>query len=1151
MEKTVFDRYGACHHFAPVSQMTLKKIMRFSLFVFLSMLITSQWISASSLNGQNLEAVKVSLSLNNETLIHAFQKIEKQTSFRFMYRKEDVRHVRSVSHSGALVSLDQLLGAILIPNGLTYRQVGQRIMVMPGTAVQEVGSAVFPEIPVILPPLKGRVTDEKGEGLPGVSILLKGTQQGTTTDGEGNFILDVPNENTVLVFSFVGYVSQEMVVGTRTLIEVSMKVDEKSLDEVVVIGYGTAKKGDLTGSVTRVNADLYKTQSMNQVTDMLAGTVAGFNSNQGTSAAGGGSLEVRGPTSLSAGTTPLIVVDGAIFHGSLRDINPNDIQSVDILKDASSAAIFGSKSASGVIIITTMKGSSDKPTITFSTKLGITNPTLARKPFGPEQYIQFREDYLRTVNPSKPFDFYTHPDKLPSTMSLDEWRSLNPNASSDNVREWMARLALFPIEQENYLAGKTTDWYKEIIRNGVRQEYDLSIGGGKDNINYYWSVGYNDNEGVVIGDKYKSVRSRLNINFKVSDWLDVGANTQFSNRDEGAVLGSMGFYSNSPYGRVFDENGNLERLPHGHTDNPLLDYFRTDRMKKVNSVFSNLFADIRLPFGIQYRISYQPRFEFMKDFQFVSKDPRVGGVSSDPNSGFREEYSDFAWMIDNVLSWRKQVGNHHFDVTMLANMEENKRWLSRQSNVNFSPNEGLGFHGLQFGSGPSILNNDYRSTADALMARLNYSFRGKYLLTASVRRDGYSAFGLLNPRATFPALAFAWQLSEEKFFNVPGIDRMKLRVSWGVNGNRDIGMYAALAQVGSNIWYDGTSQRVGVYNSTLSNAGLKWEQTESLNFGLDLGLFGRRIELTADYYNMETSDLLMNRILPRVTGFSSVTSNLGILANQGFEMTLNSTNITKPRLSWSSSLVFSLNRNKIKRLFGDIGNYTLLGETRTGEVPDYSNHWFPGQAIDVVWDYNVLGIWQTNEADQAAKYKMVPGDFKAEDVDGDGVYRDFADKKFIGHTRPRYRLGLRNDFEFLKHFSASVFIRADLGHIGSYPNALNVGWESNDRYNRNVGPVPYWTPQNPINDYARLNVSTSGYGGGLRIFRPQSFVRVQDVSLTYAIPSEVSQRIRMSNVRVFTSARNLLTFTKWPHWDPESNNVPMPRIYTLGLNLSL
>ena len=363
-------------------------------------------------------------------------------------------------------------------------------------------------------------------------------------------------------------------------------------------------------------------------------------------------------------------------------------------------------------------------------------------------------------------------------------------------------------------------------------------------------------------------------------------------------------------------------------------------------------------------------------------------------------------------------------------------------------------------------------------------------------------------------------------------------------------MYAALANTGSSLWYDGTNTRVGVYNTTLANPGLRWERTASFNFGIDATLLENRIDLTADYYDMTTTDLLMNRILPRVTGFDNITTNLGELGNRGFEVTLSTKNVTTPAVTWNSNLVFSLNRNKIKKLFGDVGSYRLVGKDYYGEVPDYTNGWFPGQAVDVVWDYDIVGIWQTGES-EAATYGLQPGDFKAVDVNGDGKYVNLDDKQFIGHRAPRYRLGLRNDITFLKNFTASIFISADLCHIGSYSAALNSGYESNDRWNRNVGPVPYWTADRPNNEYARLNPIVSAFGGGLMIYKPRSFVRIQDVSLSYNLPSDVAQRLRLNNLNVFGAVRNLATFTEWSGWDPESGMTPMPRTYTFGLSFSL
>lgn len=988
--------------------------------------------------------------------------------------------------------------------------------------------------------------------LPGVTVQVKGTANATATDAKGSFVLRNVSSSDSIFFSSVGFQSGTFAVNNRSSLIISMQSEASSLEQVVVIGYGTRKRSDVTGAIAQVSGDAFKFQSTTQLTEMLAGTVAGFNSNQGTSARGGGSMEIRGRTSLSAGTSPLIVVDGAIFYGSLLDINADDIETVNILKDASSAAIFGAKAASGVVLITTKKGRKGKPTINFSSRVGVTENYNERRGLGPEEYIRFRQDFFRQLSPQTNYNFYTNPNQLPADITIAQWRALSSSTPlADNTREWMARLRLFPIEQENYLKGKTMDMYDEVFRKGIRQDYNLSVSGGSDVSSYYWSLGYDNNEGIRVGDKYSSVRSRLNVDFKVADWLNVGLNSQFSDRNEGFVPASLNFYVNSPYGQMFDSAGNLQRYPHGHSDNPLLDYYRNSVLDKTNSLFANLFAEVRLPLGFKFKVSFQPFYQSRKDLSFTTISPSLGGVVNEVASGFRNESSNMNWMVDNLLTWNRKIGKHEIDVTLLANVEQNRYWSTSMSNRGFTPNQQLGFNGLQFGNAPTINNNDTASNGDALMARLNYNLANKYLLTASVRRDGYSAFGLENPRATFPAFALGWVISNEKFFKLNFINSMKLRASWGANGNRDIGVYSALARTGSNLWYDGSATRVGVFNSSLANPGLSWEKTTSLNFGVDVGILNNKIDFSADVYDKTTTDLLLNRILPRVTGFSNVTTNLGEVENRGIEMTLNTRNLSRENFAWRSSLVFSLNRNKINSLFGNIGNYTLLGEQRTGDVPDFTNRWFPGYSIDAVWNYKIIGVWQLGEKGEAAKYNMQPGDFKAVDVNGDGKYVDVEDKQFIGYTVPRYRLGLRNDFTFFKNFTASVFVRADLGQIGSYDVALNGGFESNDRWNRNVGPVPYWTADNPNNEYARLNVNTGSYGGGITVYKPRSFVRIQDVSLAYAVPAAASSRIRLNNLQFFGSIRNLATFTKWPGWDPESGMSPMPRSFTVGLNCSL
>lgn len=1119
-----------------------KKLLLIMNFTAILLLCGSLTLSAAGFSQ------KVTFSAKNAKLEKVFREIKKQTGYGFLYTYEILSRAQPVTLSVKDAELPTVLELLFSQQPLSWNILEKTVVIKP--------KPENPDKPVIarqdtLIELTGAVSNENGDVLPGVSVGLKGSPLGATTDANGNYSIRLQELKGTLVFSHVSYEQQEVLISNRKQIRVVMKSKVSDMDQVVIVGYGTQKKSDLTGSITTVNAEDFKFQSATQLTEMLTGTVAGFNSNQSPSAAGGASMEVRGPTSLSAGTNPLIVVDDAIFFGSLGDINPYDIESINILKDASSAAIYGAKAASGVVIITTKKGKKGKPVINFSSKLGITENYNQGRGLGPKEYIRFREDFLRQLDPAANYNFFTNPNELPADMTIDEWRALSSSTPlDDNIKEWMARLRLFPIEQENYLAGKTMDMYDEVFRKGLRQEYDISTSGGTDALKYYWSIGYDNNEGIRVGDQYSTIRSRLNVNFKIVDWLNVGLNSQFSDGGTNSVPASMNFYVNSPYGQMFDEDGNLERYPHGHSDNPLLDYYRTSLLNKTNSLFANMYAEIKLPFGIKFKTSFQPFYQTYKNFSFTTISKKLGGVANELPTGTREESSTMNWMVDNLLTWNRKFGVHDFNVTLLANVEGNRYWSSSMSNKDFSPNQQLGYDGLQFGNSPTINNNDTKSTGDALMARLNYSLLNKYLLTASVRQDGYSAFGLENPRAVFPALAFAWVITNEKFFRVDFINRMKLRVSWGANGNRDIGIYSALAKLGSNAWYDGSTVRVGVSTSSLANSGLKWEKTSAINLGLDIALMEDKIDLTADIYNMTTTDLLMNRTLPRVTGFSSITTNLGEVGNKGFEMTLNTKNIHRPNFSWESSLVFSLNRNKIKSLFGDIGTYTLSGGEHTGEVPDFTNGWFPGEAIDVVWDYDVTGIWQLDEAAEAAKYGMQPGDFKSVDVNKDDKYVDVEDKQFIGYTTPRYRIGLRNGLTFLKNFTASIFIRSDFGHISSYSAALNAGFESNDRWNRNNGPVPYWTADRPNNEYARLNVNTGGYGGGLMIYKPSSFVRIQDVSLVYSLPSSLL-RMKIINLQIFGSVRNLATFTNWPGWDPESGMSAMPRTFTIGVNCSL
>jgi TonB-dependent starch-binding outer membrane protein SusC len=1107
-------------------------------------------------NAQSVKSIKelsLEIEFKNKSIIEVFREIEKSTEYTFAYDQSDIdkklKITRKYDHSNKVADI---LYDISNDAGLNFKQINNNIIVTKPSLKKDLKNSII-EVIIQTRNVTGKITSQEDqEGLPGVNIIEKGTSNGTITDAAGVFSLTV-SEGATLTFSSVGYITQEFEVGNRTVIDLVMVQDIQQLDELIFVGYGTVRKSDLTGSVERISAGEFRDQNMTQLTEMLTGTIAGFNAEQGARAAGGGSLEIRGPTSLKARTDPLIVVDGVIFNGNLRDINPHDIESIDVLKDASSAAVFGSRAASGVVIITTSKGKAGPPTINFSSNVGIAQVTNSSiRPLNGKEYTEFRKSLLVMENPNMPNYYYHNPYELPSQISMEQWHNLSNNPNADITREWLNRLLFTSDEVANYEAGNVENWYDRVIQTGLRQNYDVSIQSGTETTSFYWSLGYTDNEGVQVGDEFITFRSRLNVNSKISEFLNVGVNAQYANEDNGAVLSNLGqMLTNSPYGNMYEADGSIKWHPNGLTNtiNPLINNLLQQRLSKGNSLFGSIYADIALPFNFSYRLSYQPRLSNLNDYNFWGSNTIMGSRTYSNGYGTRQDDKTYEWMVDNLLKWNKLYGMHNFDFTFLYNLEKFQSWSSFQSGENFEPNQNLSYNALQFATNYLISNNDEYHTGDALMARLNYTLNNKYLFTASFRRDGYSAFGQSNPRANFPSLALAWIISDENFYNLKFLNLLKIRTSWGVNGNREIGRYAALATLNRNIYSDGSNVLMGVYNTSLANPDLRWERTEAFNIGLDFGFLEGRINGSIDMYEMTTSDLLMDRNLPQITGFENIAANLGKLQNRGFELTLNSTNVNTSNFQWKSNAVLSLNRNKIISLFGDYEEIEVDGKIIRREIPDITNQWFIGQAIDRIWDYEIVGVWQIGEEEEAKVYGLKPGDYKAVDLNDDGVYSALDDKQFIGWRRPRYRIGFRNNFVLFRNLSASVFLRSDLGHMGSIAIFKHAGGNIYDR--SGMRNVPYWTPENPSNKYGSLVANRGQYGGDYNIYFDRSFLRIQDVTLSYSLPTSVYQRLSMQSLRIVGSIRNLYSFNKWENWDPESNTVPMPRVFTIGIDLTL
>lgn len=1060
--------------------------------------------------------------------------------------------------------------------------------------------------------LKGVVTDNTGEPLIGVTVMVKGTSTGVTTDLDGNFAIQVTDGQTVS-FSYVGCKTQEITVSGQNDIKIVLAEDSNILDDVVVIGYGSMKKKDLTGAVTQIDPNKIADSNPGTVQDILRGA-AGLQIEADFSAKGGGDMVLRGRNSLKTNASPLIILDGMQFYGELSEINPDDIQQIDVLKDSSSAAIYGAKAANGVIIITSKKGSNTgQPKVTLSANWGVVTKGSYRDYYDAEGYEQFRSDWYKrdtygfdengnyvayAASGSKPAGYYDYPSAANLSkygITLDQWLAQTVNGDGSGIREVFGRRIGLDDEAlllQNYIDGVTYDWYDSAFRTGLNQDYNISLSGGTDKINYYMSVGYLKNEGVIKGNDYNTLRASMRLNGKINKYIELGANINFQHRTDGDKalsykddLQQPNIMKFSPYAFPYDrESGELLQFPMGGSNRfqPFQNqvfYQNYEKLEKGYMVLnSKFYVNLNLPFGITYQFNISPRYQYFWDRYFMSSElPNSNPVDRGVN---REWGKRFDWNLNNTINWDYTFNDiHHVMLTLAQEAEDRKYWSDRIEARNILPTDALGFHNTQNATktNSSFKTNDTHESADALLARVFYAYDDRYMITASVRRDGYSAFGAKYPHATFPSVALAWTFSNEKFFE-PISDWWnmgKLRLSWGKNGNRDLGdPYLALANLGSGngatmgyILNNGqTIDLKYLMMDRMANADLQWEKTEAYNVGLDFGFLNNRINGSIDWYYKSTKDMIQEMRLPGFSGFGKVATNLGQVDNTGFELSVNSRNITNNVLDWTTSLTFSYNKNKIKHINYEMEDILDLDGNIIGrkEKDDSGNGWFIGHAIKEIWDYDVVGIWQPNEADEAAKYNQRPGDpkvanhYTADDIvdpatgERTAVYND-KDKIFFGTEYAPMYLSMRNDFTLWKDFSISFTIYSRMGHKSrdrEYANQDNAS--DIITHGLNTFTDQYWTPENPSNYYARLmSNGPVGATSPNRILN-RSFLRFSDLTFGYTIPQKWTRKALIDKVRVTFGIKNLFTINppKWSYGDPEANLGLSTRTFNFGINVA-
>jgi len=988
----------------------------------------------------------------------------------------------------------------------------------------------------------GVIKDEKGEGLPGVSIVVKGTQQGAITDINGGFSIPVADAGSVLVVSFVGYITQEITVGNRTLIDILLKSDTKALDEVVVIGYGTTKRQDFTGSVSSLKLEgsaVALLPSMNAL-ETLKGSLPGLDIGATNSAGGQPSVQIRGQNSISGSNDPLIVLDGVIFLGSLADINPSDIASFDVLKDATSAAAYGSRSANGVIAITTKRGKVGKPVITFNSSTGF--QSWQRRP-----EMMKGEEWINVVNAR--------------------------NKYTEGSTNWLK-----PGELANRTAGKETNWLDETTRTGVIQTYQAAVSGATEKVNYYLSTSYDDNKAIVKGDQFSRISVLGKIRTEITKWLEIGADGSYSKRDYSGNPANIGeAQTMSPYGVMYrDEQGNLEKYPYTQSGiNPLWGVNDNTRTNTdiLNSYRLNANALVTVPWveGLTYRVNFLNNVTknesgtFTNENYYVQEGDAASRYSPSVIQGFLTNANGnlnrngiSSYVFDNILNYKNTFGKHSVDLTLVATRDNQKYTLINSTGNNFAANGNttLGLWGLHKATVQRVNLDAYQRSNIGYLGRLSYSFNDKYFFTGSYRRDGASVFGTNNKFANFLAAGVAWKVTNEEFLkSFTPLNNLKVKFSYGQNGNQGIDPYGTLSTVANaasgGVRYEWSNTpgviNYGLYQSALGNADLGWETTTSWNAGFESAWLNNRLFLDMDAYYGATTDQIFTRNIPVMTGFKTIKTSMGQVNNTGIEITLRSVNYQSKDLTWGTSFTFWQNRNKLVKLYGEDKNGDGV------EDDDIANSLFIGQPLGVIYGYEQDGIVQSGDSEYISLTGAAPGAPKYKDIDGvPGITAD--DRKIIGYAKENFRLNMSNTLSY-KNFDLYVLVSGIFGGGDWYKknNAAAYLTAGTGRFNDNMTSKEYWTPENASNEYPSAFFAGDGRFQGLQ---SRTFVRVQDATLSYRLKPELAAKAKMNSVKVFVSARNLATFTKWFGGDPETgtpvreNTFPVPSTYSIGANIS-
>ena len=1008
--------------------------------------------------------------------------------------------------------------------------------------------------------IEGTISNQKGEPLEGVVIKLKNSNEGVATDASGKFSISITKPNATLVITHVGYLEKEVGVNEKSEnLNIVLSIYNQELEQVVVIGYGTVKRKDVTGAISGIGQEQIKSRPVDNALDAMQGKVAGVDISSNERPGTVPDITIRGVRSLTASNSPLFVVDGIpLITGGIENINPGDIESIDVLKDASATAIYGSRGANGVVIVTTKQAKAGRTTLNLNTSVTLENLVDNEKMFNAGDFITFRRwaYYYAGLNPTTGISTYPRGDQPDIGHDRTYFNATADPYAWANINKGWASGTWDPSKVT------TTDWRGMVTQQSVTTNNTISVSGGTDKVKAYGSFGYLNNTGTIKGQSFERYTANLNVDIAATKWLSFGSNVNvnYNKQEYGqsstgvSTVGNPqgGLYESArqvfPFAVPYDSAGNRISFPGGdNAVKTIVDEWKYNIDERVTlRAFGSLHAQVNFgnisPVleGLSYRLNFGPDLSNYRDGVYIDKNSVANGGSS--SYGSLTNNSTYSYTLDNLLYYDRTFGDHSFGVTLL----QSQTGYTRDTSIitgNGVPLSSQLWNSLssgtvtgQISTGTGLIQQQLLS----YMGRINYSYKDKYLLTVSAREDGSSVLAAGHKYTLFPSAALAWRIDKEKFMNVKWVDNLKLRIGAGVTGNSAVAPYQTQGPTTSLFYPFYTSNTAGSIPSTVfANKELGWEKTTQYNLGIDYSLFNRRVSGSIDVYTSSTSDLLLNANIPTVTGFTTTYENIGKTANNGIDISVTTVNVKTKDLTWTTTLNASWQKDHIVSL-------------SNGTQPDITNLWFPGQPLGVIYGYKAEGLWHSGDSSNyklfnANKNAFYPGNVKVEDVNGDNKIDPNHDRQIIGWTRPRWVVGMSNTIAY-KGLELSFFLYGRLHYMYSYGGEAEAA-----RYV--TRQVDYYTEDNTNAQFQKPIFNAGGAPGDVYYaslgYLKASFIKIRNISLGYNFASNKLSGIGISNLKAYAQVQNPgMLFSQIKFLDMDVVGPTWNRGFTLGINAS-